>query len=182
MPTRPTPGDLSTLPAMDDDYTTVVVETPKGQRTKVAYDPARRAFVVKKVLPEGMSFPLDFGFVPSTRGEDGDPLDVLLFLDEPVASGTVVPARLLGVISAEQTERDGTREENDRLVAVAGASELYKDVKKLSDLPDVVVHQIETFFQSYNAQEGKTFALTGTHGRKRAQACVERGRRAFRRG
>ncbi|GAC1653563.1 MAG: inorganic diphosphatase [Gemmatimonadaceae bacterium] len=159
----------------------VVVETARGGRTKLAYDPERDVFAVKKVLPEGMSFPFDFGFIPSTQGEDGDPVDVLVLMDEPIATGTIVPCRLIGVIEAEQTEKNGESQENNRLVAVGSACVMYRDVKKLADLSSAVVEQIEHFFVSYNEQEGKRFRVTGKHGRKRAEACLDEGRRRFRR-
>jgi inorganic pyrophosphatase len=74
---------------------TVVVETPKGSQNKYKYDPAcGGALRLKAVLGEGLAFPYDFGFVPSTLGEDGDPLDVLLFLDYGVPPGSIATARL----------------------------------------------------------------------------------------
>jgi inorganic pyrophosphatase len=93
-----------------------IIETPKGQRGKLAYDPASGAFELKRMLPDGMSFPLDFGFVPGTRGQDGDPLDILVLNDEPSPVGTLLTARLIGVIEAEQTE-DGETVRNDRILA-----------------------------------------------------------------
>jgi inorganic pyrophosphatase len=173
---------LARLHALDgDDNVIAVIETPRETRTKLAYDGASEAFRVKKVLPEGMSFPFDFGFIPSTLGGDGDPLDILVLMDEPVPTGTIVPSRLIGVIEARQTEEDGETEENDRLIAVANASELFRDVKKLSDLPAVVVEQIEHFFVAYNQEEGKRFDPVGRHGRKRATECLQRGMRRYRR-
>src|SRR4051812_46072742 len=87
----------------------VVVETPRGTRNKYKYDERRGLFLLHKVLPLGAEFPFDFGFLPSTRGDDGDPLDVLLLTPEPAFPGCVVPARLIGVIEAEQVE-DGETE------------------------------------------------------------------------
>src|SRR5205085_8515870 len=91
-------------------------------------------FRLKGVLPAGASFPFDFGFVPSTKGEDGDPLDVLVLMDEPAFAGCLVPARLLGVITAKQRERDGTVEQNNRLIAVAADSRTHEGVRKLHEL------------------------------------------------
>jgi inorganic pyrophosphatase len=162
-----------------NENVTAVVETTKGSRTKLDYDLKHRCFVVSKVLPEGMSFPFDFGFIPSTTGGDGDPLDVILLLDESVPSGTVVPARLIGVIEATQTSKRDRTDENDRLLAVGSSSVLYDKVRKLSDLPAAVVEQIEQFFVSYNRLEGKEFVVKDHHGLKRARECVRRGRRRF---
>ncbi len=101
-------------------------------------------------------------------------------MDEPVSSGSIVPARLIGVIEAKQTEYDGQCEENDRLIAVSQACQLFAEVKKLADLPEAVTSQIEQFFVSYNEQEGKKFEVTGRHGRKRAEADLTEGRRRYR--
>src|SRR5215213_321261 len=110
------PAALSELPTFDPKTGEVVVvaETPKGSRNKYSYDAGLGAFRLAAVLPEGTSFPFDFGFVPSTLGEDGDPLDVLVLLDTPVVAGCVLTARLIGVIEAEQRERGGERVRNDR--------------------------------------------------------------------
>jgi len=181
MPSR-TPK-LSDLPPIDDDSEciNVVIETSRDSRTKLAYDPERGAFVVRLVLPQGMNFPFDFGFIPSTLADDGDPLDVLLLMDEPVPAGTIVPSRLIGVIEAVQTEKDGTKDTNDRLIAVAATHELFSDVDQLSDVPSSVTDQIEHFFISYNEQHGKRFEPKGHHGRKRAENLLAKGRRAYKR-
>ena len=107
------------LPATDpdSDLTNVVVDTPKGSRNKYKFDERDGQWRLSKVLPQGSYFPFDFGFVPSTQAEDGDPIDVLLIVDEPAFPGCVVPARLIGVLEAEQTEK-GQTIRNDRLVAV----------------------------------------------------------------
>ena len=111
---------LTDIPAFGSDGDlNVVVETPKGSHNKYAYDEEFGAFRFQAVMPEGNLFPHDFGFVPSTLGEDGDPLDVLVLLDVSLPVGCLLSARPLGVIEAEQRERDGTVERNDRLLAVA---------------------------------------------------------------
>lgn len=174
---------LSDLQPIDDDSEciNVVIETSRDSRTKLAYDPERGTFVVRQVLPQGMSFPFDFGFIPSTRGGDGDPLDVLVLMDEPVPPGTIVPSRLIGVIEAKQTEKDGTTETNDRLIAVAATHELFSEVSRLSDVPASLTDQIEHFFISYNEQHGKRFEPKGRHGPKRAETLLANGRRSYKR-
>src|ERR687890_1560322 len=100
----------------DDEELNVIIETPKGSRNKYNYDEKLGLFRLGGVLTSGASFPFDFGFVPSTLGGDGDPLDVLVLMDEPAFAGCLVRARLLGVIEAEQTEK-GKTAQNDRLIA-----------------------------------------------------------------
>jgi inorganic pyrophosphatase len=88
----------------DKDILHVVIETPKGCRNKYAFDPEHEIFALKKVLPAGMAFPYDFGFIPSTEGEDGDPLDVLVLMDEPAFAGCLLKCRIIGVIKGEQSD------------------------------------------------------------------------------
>src|SRR5205085_8938051 len=112
-----------------------VVEATRGSRNKFKYDSRRGIFALDSVLPAGASYPFDFGFIPSTKGDDGDPIDVLILMDEPAFVGAVVPSRLVGAIQAEQTEDDGETMRNDRLIAVARKSHSYRGVKALDDLP-----------------------------------------------
>ena len=77
------PVSLNPINPDDEQMLRVVIETPKGSRNKFAFNPDERIFELKKVLPAGMAFPYDFGFVPSTKADDGDPVDVLVLMDEP---------------------------------------------------------------------------------------------------
>ncbi len=165
---------LTELPAWGKDgMLNVVVETPKGSQNKFDYDEELELFRYGKSLPAGSQFPFDFGFVPSTRGDDGDPLDVLVLMDAPAFPGCLVAARLLGVLEAEQTERDGETTKNDRLVAVAEKSRQYRDVQALDHLAPTLLDEIEHFFVSYNEQDGKTFRPLGRSGEGRARQIVE---------
>src|SRR5258706_1658883 len=117
-------ADLTSLPLQLDVKKSVcraIIESPKGFRNKFNYDPDSGLFKLAGLLPEGMMFPFDFGFVPSTLGEDGDPLDVLVLMDAPAHVGCQVDIRIVGVIAAKQRERKKT-EHNDRLLARAGYS------------------------------------------------------------
>ena len=145
-----------------------VIETPGGSRNKFKYDENIGYFTLSGVLPEGMVFPHAFGFVPSTRAADGDPEDILILMDEPSFAGCVVPSRILGVMEAEQTEKDGKRERNDRLIAVAAQSYEYSEVQRLDDLDKHVLKQIEQFFINYNKEKGKKFRVLQMRGPKQA--------------
>jgi inorganic pyrophosphatase len=158
----------------------VVIETPKGSRNKYDYDPKLGAFRLAHVLAEGLTFPNDFGFIPSTLGEDGDPLDVMVLLDESTAMGCVLTARLIGVIEARQREVDGTRFRNDRLIAVATHAHVHSEVKSIDELDKKVVDEIEHFFIYYNEMRGKKFTPLGRFGAKRAMQLIKAGRKAFR--
>jgi inorganic pyrophosphatase len=165
----------------DGEELNVVVETPKGSRNKYEYDERLGLFKLGGVLPSGASFPFDFGFVPSTLGGDGDPLDVLVLMDEPAFAGCLVPTRLVGVVEAEQTERDGETTRNDRLVGVAADSRLLARVRTLEALGPDLLEEIEHFFVSYNEIKGKVFKPLGRFGPRRAMKLVEEGMQRFRR-
>ena len=158
----------------------VIIETPRGRRNKYSYDHALGVFRLGGVLTAGAVFPFDFGFLPGTLAEDGDPVDVLVLMDEPAFPGCLLAARLLGVIEAEQTERDGATMRNDRLIAVADRDPLYGDMRSLADLGDRTVAQIEHFFVSYNQIAGKRFRPLKRAGVPRARALIREAQRRFR--
>lgn len=160
----------------DEELLNVVVETPKGSRNKYAFDEEIGLFKLRKILPEGMSFPFDFGFVPSTRAEDGDPIDVLLLMEEKAFPGCLVCARLLGVIRAEEVEK-GKKERNDRLVAVANVHSRLMHCRSLKDLDPQLIDDVENFFVSYNRLEGKKFRILHAGGVKSALKLIKRARR-----
>ncbi|MDB5233773.1 MAG: hypothetical protein JWR44_766 [Hymenobacter sp.] len=151
----------------------VVVETPKGGRNKFVFDPDLQAFKLNGVLPEGHSFPFDFGFVPSTKASDGDPLDVLLLLAAPAFPGCVVEARLIGAVELEQHEKSGEVVRNDRLLAVAADSREHKNLREITDLPASMLHEIEHFFISYNAAYGREVKILRRVGPTRAEALLK---------
>ena len=158
----------------------VIIDTPQGSRNKFEYDEELGLFKLGGVLPAGASFPFDFGFVPSTQGGDGDPLDVLVLMDEAAFAGCLVVARLLGVLEAEQTEEDGETMRNDRLIAVAEKARNHKEVRSLGQLSEHLLDEIEHFFVSYNEMKGKKFKPLGRFGPKRAERLIEEGVRRFR--
>jgi len=153
----------------------VVIETPKGSRNKYAYDEKSGIFVLKGVLAVGHSFPFDFGYIPQTKGGDGDPLDVLVLMDEPAFTSCLVPSWLIGVIEAEQTERDRKVERNDRLIAVAADSYNHSEIKSINDLNEKLFAEIEHFFVSYNEAKGKKFKSPGRFGARKAAGLVKEG-------
>jgi inorganic pyrophosphatase len=172
-------ADPTVLKPIDkhDGILQVIIETPKGSRNKFAFDPDQKVFTLRKVLPAGMSFPYDFGFLPRTLAQDGDPIDVLLLMDEPAYPGIVVRSRLIGVMEGEQL--DGKKKiRNDRLLAVAEANHQYANIKSFSDLPQQFLHELEEFFVNYHKQEGKQYILLGCKDANTAMRLVKNARRA----
>jgi len=129
-------ADLTRLPNDLDSKKAIckaIIETPKGCRNKFDYDPDSNLFMLGGLLPEGMMFPFDFGFIPSTLGEDGDPLDVMVLMDAPAHVGCLIEIRLIGIIEANQTE-DGETERNDRLIGVAVHSYDHENLKSIDEV------------------------------------------------
>ena len=168
---------IDVLPPFRDDKTlNVIVETPAGSRSKLKYEPKKGLFAIGKFLPEGFVFPFDFGFIPGTRAEDGDPLDVMLIAEAGTAPGCLVPARLLGVLEARETsKKEAVRKtvRNDRILAVPVVSRQYADLKDIREMPGSLREQVEHFLTSYGALEGKNFHIDNLGGPETAARLVQ---------
>lgn len=157
------PSRLAPTDDRDDDIIQVIIETPKGSRNKYAYDEDARIFALKKVLPSGMAFPYDFGFIPSTKAEDDDPIDVLVLMDEPAFPGCLVKCRLIGVIEGEQGKK-GDKERNDRIVAIEQSNHRWAHVEHIDDLGKQFVRELEEFFVNYHELTGKKYKVIDVRG------------------
>jgi inorganic pyrophosphatase len=176
-------SDPSSLPPLDSDSNggiEVVIETPKGSRNKYAFDPDLRIFQLKKVLPAGMTFPYDFGFIPSTLADDGDPVDVLVLMDEPAFPGCLLKCRPIGVIEGRQGKKKD-KERNDRIVAVERDNHSYSHVKHVRDLGKKFVRELEEFFVNYHDLSGEKYRIIDCKGPSEARRRVEDGMRAIKR-
>jgi inorganic pyrophosphatase len=154
----------------------VIIDTPAGSRNKYKYDSELMMFRISRILPEGSVFPYDFGFIPGTRAEDGDPLDVMLLGLAPTFPGCVVTARLLGVLRAQQVEKR-RQVRNDRLIAVAETPVNRSTMKGLNSISSEQLRAIEHFFVSYNLFQGRNFRISGRGGARMAEALVTEGMR-----
>jgi inorganic pyrophosphatase len=168
--------DISQLPHQLDKQNfecKAIIETPKGRRNKFKYEHDSGLFSFSNLLPEGFTFPFDFGFIPSTVAEDGDPLDVIVLMDESAHVGCLLNVRVIGVVKVVQTE-DGKKTDNDRLVAVATRSFQYEGIKSLSELRSSLTEQITEFIGLYNKNSDKQDEVTGTDGPEEALRLLER--------
>jgi inorganic pyrophosphatase len=152
----------------------VVIETPKGSRNKYAFDPKQRVFELKKVLPAGMTFPYDFGFIPSTEADDGDPVDVLVLMDEPAFPDCLLKCRVIGVIQGEQGTKK-SKERNDRVVAIEQDNHSFADIKHIRDLGDPFLRELEEFFVNYHVLSGERYRVLGVKGPAGARKDIEQG-------
>lgn len=173
-------ADLCVLPhCLDTDALTVraIIETPPGCRIKFDYDPESGLFALHDVLPAGMAFPMAFGFIPNTLGEDGDPLDIVVLADEDLPTGCLATVKLLGVIEACQTERDGQENRNDRVIGRILKTRMYADVHDLECLGHAMVDELTRFFETYNALKGKHFQVNAVSDPARACALIAQATR-----
>src|SRR5215203_5132146 len=160
--------------ADDRKHIHVIIDTPRGSRNKLKWDEKLGVLKLSHILTAGAVFPFDFGFVPGTRGADGDALDVLVLTDEPLVPLCLVQARLIGAIEAEQTA-DGKTLRNDRMLAVASSSRLYAKVRDLADLPPSLIDQVEGFFVHYNEMRGRVFKPINRAGSELATKMLKQG-------
>ena len=149
-----------------------IVETPKGSRNKYVFDDVTEFFKLKKALPAGMVFPFDFGFIPQTIAEDGDPMDILVLTDAPTFPGCLVESIILGVIKVEQ-EKKGETVRNDRVVALQLNSRTYSYATNLDELPNGMIKEIVHFFAAYNNVSEDVFKHLGNEGPEAAIALIK---------
>jgi inorganic pyrophosphatase len=173
--TSPRSPGLDRIATFSDGLAMVVIETPKNTPNKLKFEPDLGAFVLSKVLPVGSVFPFDFGFLPGTLGDDGDPLDALVLMDAPVYPGCIVPSRLVGLLACEQRATPRSKpERNDRLIAVADAAKPYADVRRIQDISPSLLDAIEAFFIDYNRAAGHEFRVLRRSGSEAARRAVDR--------
>ena len=166
------PVDLA--PTDGDNKIQVIIETPKGSRNKYAFDTEQRVFALKKVLPAGMAFPYDFGFVPSTKAEDGDPTDVLVLMDEPAFPGCLLKCRLIGIIEGQQGKKK-TGNRNDRIIAIEEANHSYAHVRHVKELGKKFLKELEEFFVNYHDLQGQKYRILDVKGPSEARRRIEDG-------
>jgi len=168
------PTRLEPFDSADKQVLRVVIETPKGSRNKFAFNADEHIFELKKVLPAGMAFPYDFGFVPSTEADDGDPVDVLVLMDEPAFPGCVLKCRPIGVIQGEQGNKK-KKIRNDRIIAVEKDAHSWAGIKTIGDLGKQFVRELEEFFVNYHRLSGEQYRVLAPKGPAHARKLVKSG-------
>ena len=160
------PNFINLPPFTEDGDVHVVVETPRGSRAKFAYDPKLETFHSTKSLLTGLTYPHDWGFVPSTKADDGDPLDIMVIHDAATFPGLVVTCRIIGILQIEQKSK-GKAERNDRLFAVPRRSHSEQALRDVRDLSRPIQEELEKFFIATDELEDKKledYRLEGPQG------------------
>ncbi len=155
-------------PVNDDGTLNVIIEIPKGSRNKYEIDKKTGFVLLDRVLFSSVHYPCDYGYVPNTLCEDGDPLDVLVVGDDPLFPGVLVEARPLGVLGMI----DGG-DSDAKIIAVPTANPRYKHINDISQLPPHLLEEIEEFFRSYKNLEKKEVETTGWQGKEAAQKEID---------
>jgi inorganic pyrophosphatase len=170
------------LPAFTDDGDVrVVIETPRGSRAKFAYDPELGTFTLTKSLLVGLTYPYDWGFVPSTKAPDGDPLDIMVVHDAATFPGLVLACRVIGVLQIEQRSK-GKAERNDRLFAVPRRSHSELGLHDVRDLSKPIQDELEKFFIATDELEDKKLKIVGWKGPKVANKAIKQAGESFAKG
>lgn len=178
------PTNFEAIPAFAGDAKNgerrvhAVVETPRDTRHKYAFEPKLGLFKLKLTLPEGMQWPYDYGFVPRTLADDGDPLDILVLNQIPTFTGCLLETRVLGIV---RLEKNGV--ENDRLLAapivqpgVSQPSDTFDDV---AHIPQNTMDDICRFLVEYSAEEGNRMDFKEVGSRKKAMSAIEDAMKAY---
>jgi inorganic pyrophosphatase len=163
----------------EDGDVQVVVETPRGSRAKFAYDPKLETFILSKSLLTGLTYPHDWGFVPSTKAADGDPLDIMVIHDAATFPGIVLTCRIIGILQIEQKSKKGKAERNDRLFAVPRRSHSEQGLRDVRDLSKPIQQELEKFFIATDELEDKTLQIIGWKGPKTAMKAINDSAKSF---
>src|SRR3954464_15700869 len=176
-------SDLQKLPTRDKSGDVhVVVETPRGSAAKLEFDPDLQAFTLSKSLMLGLSYPYDWGFIPSTKGEDGDPIDVLVLHDAATSPGLVLKCKIIGVLEVLQKESGKQKIRNDRLIAVPRDAHREKSQDDARELSKQVREEIEKFFVATDELDDKKLKFLGWKGPKTGEKLIDQAAKKFKKG
>jgi inorganic pyrophosphatase len=150
----------------------VVIETPRGAQAKTKYDLDLEVFALSKPMMLGLAYPYDFGFIPSTLAEDGDPLDALVMHDAKTWPGAVIRCRIIGALKVAQRERKGPRVRNDRVIAVPEEDHRGEDLTDARRLSKAMRTELEKFFAASVALKHKELEFLGWTGPKEAEKLI----------
>jgi inorganic pyrophosphatase len=144
-----------------------IVEIPKGGRNKYEYDPKLGLFRLDRVLYSAVHYPAAYGFIPGTRAEDGDPMDILVMTNEPTVTGCLIEARPVGLLRMQDEEgRD------EKVLAVPIIDPFFNEIQELDHVAPHFLREVEHFFDIYKELEGKRVKTLGWETREAAEGAI----------
>lgn len=146
-----------------------IVEIPRGGKNKYEYDSELEVFRLDRVLYSSVHYPAAYGFVPSTRADDGDPLDILVMTTEPTFTGCLIEARPVGIFHMRDEKGD-----DEKVLAVPTADPRYSEVTELAHVAPHFLREVEHFFAIYKELEGKRVETFGWEDRSSAIDSIRR--------
>jgi inorganic pyrophosphatase len=162
--------DLSRIPAQPKPgLINVLIEIPGGSKNKYEFDKDLQAFALDRVLYSSVQYPYDYGFVPNTLADDGDPLDGMVIMDEPTFAGCVIAARPIGMLEMID---GGDRDE--KILCVPDKDPRYANVKSINDIASHRLEEIAEFFRTYKNLEKKVTEILGWHDVDKVKPLVEK--------
>ena len=159
------------------EYVPAVIEIPRGSHLKYEVDKPTGLLRLDRVLYSAVFYPANYGFIPRTHGEDDDPLDILVLMQEPVESLTIVRARAIGGLRMVD-DKGG----DDKIIAVCVDDPAYAEYQRLEDFPQHVMKELDRFFRDYKTLEEKRVDVAAFYGRDKALGIIRDARAAYDRG
>ncbi|MEZ4180276.1 MAG: inorganic diphosphatase [Candidatus Doudnabacteria bacterium] len=160
---------LKDVPSGSLEKFNVIIEIPQGSQDKYEYDEKLDVIKLDRVLFTSQRFPANYGFVPQTLADDGDPADVLLFSTNPLFPGAVVEARAIGFMNMSDSG-----ETDNKIIAVPTEDIRFADVKSLNDIPEHSSKEIKNFFETYKLLQNKEVVVGDFEDKEAAQAYLQK--------
>jgi inorganic pyrophosphatase len=151
------------LPRFVEDPVPAIIEIPTGSKVKYELDKATGLLIVDRVLFSSVHYPANYGFVPRTYCDDGDPLDVLVYCQEQIQSLAIMRAKVIGVMKMRDDKG-----EDDKLIAVHADDPAWRDFADISEIPAHRMRELKRFFEDYKGLEHKKVLVREPQGRKEA--------------
>jgi inorganic pyrophosphatase len=163
------------VPPTIDDFVPVVIEIPKGSKLKYEIDKTTGLLMLDRVLYSSVHYPANYGFIPQSHADDGDPLDVLVLMQEPVVPLTIVRARAIGGLRMRDDKGA-----DDKIIAVAVDDPAFNHYTDRGQLPPHLVVELDRFFRDYKILEGKASEVDRPYDRAEALAVMQAALAAYR--
>lgn len=151
-----------------------VIEVPRGSRNKYEYDKEKEVFLLNRVLPSPFHYPADYGIIPQTMGDDGNPLDILVITDQPTFPGCVIECRPIGVMKIKD---EG--EKDDKIISIPINDPRFRNINNIQDIYPAYLKEIAHFFMEYKKLEGKTTEILRWKNAQKAFESIEHSKELY---